>query len=103
MAELRKDAITGRWVIISTARGKRPTDFPPDIKENKGKENCPFCVGNEAMTPPEIFALRPPGSRKDGPGWKVRVVPNKYPALGIDFPLTSSIELLLEFRSRLIF
>ena len=88
MAELRKDSVTGRWVIISTDRGKRPTDFSPDVKENKGKQNCPFCVGNEALTPPEIFALRPGGGAKDSPGWKVRVVPNKYPALGIDFPLT---------------
>ena len=88
MAELRKDSITGRWVIISTDRGKRPTDFSPDVKENKGKQSCPFCVGNEALTPPEIFALRPGGSAKNSPGWKVRVVPNKYPALGIDFPLT---------------
>lgn len=87
MADLRKDPVTGRWVIISTARGKRPTDFVPDTKENKGKENCPFCPGNEALTPPEIYALRPQG-HKDGPGWLVRVVPNKYPALGIDFPLT---------------
>lgn len=88
MAELRKDIVTGRWVIISTARGKRPHDFSPDVKEAKGKENCPFCEGNEGMTPPEICALRPAGGRRDGPGWKVRVVPNKYPALGIDFPLT---------------
>lgn len=88
MAELRKDLVTGRWVIISTERGKRPTDFPPDIKENKGKQNCPFCPGNEQLTPPEIYALRSDGSAKDTPGWKVRVVPNKFPALGIDFPLT---------------
>jgi UDPglucose--hexose-1-phosphate uridylyltransferase len=88
MAELRKDLVTERWVIISTSRGKRPSDFPPDIKENKGKENCPFCPGNEASTPPEIYALRPGGGPKDGRGWEIRVVPNKYPALGIDFPLT---------------
>ena len=88
MGELRKDQITGRWVIISTDRGKRPTDFPLDIKENKGKQSCPFCPGNEGLTPPEIYALRPEGGRKDSTGWKIRVVPNKYPALGIDFPLT---------------
>ena len=87
MAELRKDLITGRWVIISTARGKRPTDFPPDIKETRDKSACPFCPGNEALTPPEIHALRPSGTHKDSANWRVRVVPNKYPALGIDFPL----------------
>ena len=87
MAELRKDLVTGRWVIISTARGKRPTDFVPDVKEKKEKESCPFCPGNESLTPPEIFAVRPQGD-KDTSGWKVRVIPNKYPALGVDFPLT---------------
>ena len=88
MAELRKDLITGRWVIVSTARGRRPTDFSHDFKEVRGKEACPFCPGNESHTPPEIVALRPGGGGKDSPGWRIRVVPNKYPALGIDFPLT---------------
>jgi UDPglucose--hexose-1-phosphate uridylyltransferase len=41
----------------------------------------PFAEGNEAQTPPEVWADRPDGSAPDGPGWKVRVVPNKYPAL----------------------
>ena len=88
MSELRKDPVTGRWVIIATARGKRPSDFPQDVKENKSIPNCPFCPGNEALTPPEIYALRPDESGKDKEGWKVRVVPNKFPALGIDAPLT---------------
>lgn len=99
MAELRKDLVTGRWVIISTARGKRPTDFPHDVKEDKGKGNCPFCPGNEAMTPPEIYALRPDGSGKDKPGWLVRVVPNKFPALGIDDPLTKKGVLIYDQMS----
>ncbi len=87
MGELRKDLITGRWVIISTDRGKRPSDFPTDIKENKETQNCPFCPGNEALTPPEIYAVRQ-GGHKDDRNWKIRVVPNKYPALGVDYPLT---------------
>lgn len=87
MGELRKDLITGRWVIISTDRGKRPTDFPTDIKENKEAHNCPFCPGNEALTPPEIYAVRQ-GGHKDDRNWKIRVVPNKYPALGVDYRLT---------------
>ncbi|GAB4143460.1 MAG: galactose-1-phosphate uridylyltransferase [Planctomycetota bacterium] len=41
---------------------------------------CPFCPGNEAMTPPEVDAVRAPGSAPDGPGWTVRAFPNKYPA-----------------------
>ncbi|MGH7836150.1 MAG: galactose-1-phosphate uridylyltransferase [Candidatus Binatia bacterium] len=42
---------------------------------------CPFCEGNEALTPPEILAYRPAGSGRDKPGWTVRVVPNKFPAV----------------------
>ena len=45
-------------------------------------EHCPFCEGHEAMTPPETAAFgRPAGAPADSPGWTVRVVPNKYPAL----------------------
>lgn len=45
---------------------------------------CPFCPGQEAMTSSEILAVRPPGSVRNGPGWSVRVVPNKFPALRIE-------------------
>jgi len=87
MAELRKDPITGRWVIISTSRGKRPTDFVQDMKDTGDPSNCPFCYGNENKTPPEIAALRKHGVPNSA-GWTVRVIPNKYPALGIDEPLS---------------
>jgi UDPglucose--hexose-1-phosphate uridylyltransferase len=83
MPELRKDPIVGRWVIISTERGKRPSDFgriEPPHKEGF----CPFCPGNESKTPPEVYADRDPGSVRDGPGWHVRVVSNKFPALQIE-------------------
>lgn len=83
MSELRKDIITGRWIIISTVRGKRPHTVPQAAHAADVKA-CPFCVGNESMTPPEIYALRDSGQHRNGSGWKVRVVPNKYPALGID-------------------
>jgi UDPglucose--hexose-1-phosphate uridylyltransferase len=83
MPELRKDPIIGRWVIISTERGKRPTDFA-SVPPAQYSSFCPFCVGNETKTPPEVFALRQPGSQKDSPGWTVRVVPNKFPALQIE-------------------
>ena len=83
MPELRKDPILGRWVIISTERAQRPRDFYtcPDKPDPKG---CPFCEGREDMTPPEIFAFRSPQSRPHSPGWEVRVIPNKYPALRIE-------------------
>ena len=45
---------------------------------------CPFCPGNEGKTPPEILAYGRNGSGKDTPGWSLRVVPNKFPALGIE-------------------
>ncbi len=83
MPELRKDPIIGRWVIISTERGKRPSDFT-FVEEKKKGGFCPFCYGNEDKTPPEIFAIRPDNSPRDKPGWTLRVVPNKYPALRIE-------------------
>lgn len=88
MAELRKDPILGRWVIIATERTKRPGSYQIE-KETAETDpaQCPFCPGHEAMTPPEIYAIREGRSQPNNPGWKVRVVPNKYPALGIDKPL----------------
>ena len=85
MPELRKDPILGRWVIISTERGKRPSDFNHEAQESvTNPANCPFETGNEEMTPPEVYSVRPPGSQPDSPGWKLRVIPNKFPALRIE-------------------
>src|SRR5580698_4570849 len=84
LPELRKDPITGRWVIISTDRSKRPIDFVRESVQIKGNANCPFCPGNEGKTPSEILAYGRNGSGKDTPGWSLRVVPNKFPALGIE-------------------
>jgi UDPglucose--hexose-1-phosphate uridylyltransferase len=44
-------------------------------------DECPFCEGREDRTPPETYAIAPPGREPDTPGWQVRVVPNLYPAL----------------------
>jgi len=87
MPELRKDPIIGRWVIISTERGKRPSDFGRTEKRISPKV-CPFCPGNESATPKEIIAYRPDGSEPNTPGWTLRVVSNKYPALIIEGDLT---------------
>jgi UDPglucose--hexose-1-phosphate uridylyltransferase len=84
LPELRKDPITGRWVIIATERAKRPTDFVREKVEIRGAGFCPFCAGNEAKTPPEILAYRKDGGARNTPGWSLRVVPNKFPALGIE-------------------
>ena len=84
MPELRKDPVVGRWVIIATDRAKRPTDFVRERVQIRGSSFCPFCYGNETKTPPEVLAYRSDGSRPDTPGWTLRVVPNKFPALGIE-------------------
>jgi len=83
MSELRKDIISGRWVIIAAERSKRPDDFRPAAEESKKAPErfCPFCEGNEDKTPPEVYAVRKKGTKANQPGWFVRVVPNKFPAL----------------------
>lgn len=84
MPELRKDPVLGRWIIISKERSKRPTDFLVQKSEVAGGF-CPLCPGNEGTTPPEVYAYHENNFRqKDVPGWQVRVVPNKYPALVIE-------------------
>lgn len=83
MPELRYDPLQHRWVIIATERGARPSDLQDKTKYNH-MTSCPFCEGQEALTPPEIWALRDPQTPPNSPGWKVRVVPNKYPALQIE-------------------
>jgi len=80
MPQLRKDPIIGRWVIISTERGKRPHDFGKAYSGPSDKD-CPFCEGREQQTPPEIYAVRPQGTPPDSKGWKVRVVPSIAPFL----------------------
>lgn len=83
MPELRKDPVTDRWVIISEERGKRPIFLLDEIQPPK-TIICPLCPGNESMTPPEVFAIRKDGSLPNSPGWNLRVVPNKFPALRIE-------------------
>ncbi len=85
MPELRKDPISARWVVVSTERGQRPSDFKgvsvPALTETYSPK-CPFCQGNEKTTPPEIMAWRKDKKTKpDTPGWEVRVCDNKFPAL----------------------
>ncbi len=79
MAEIRRDPFSGSVVIYSPDRENRP-DFT-GIKRtiDLSPENCPFCKGNEDMTPPEIFRISDGDS-----GWKVRVIPNKFPVLNVE-------------------
>jgi UDPglucose--hexose-1-phosphate uridylyltransferase len=83
MPDLRKDPVVGRWVIISSERGRRPSDFTREAVRAR-TSHCVFCPGSESQTPPEILANRPPDSPADAPGWSLRVVPNKFPALRIE-------------------
>jgi UDPglucose--hexose-1-phosphate uridylyltransferase len=83
ISELRKDPISGRWIIIAPERRQRPDEYACPRPENEASSatGCPFCPGNEAETPPEVFSRRDPETKADQPGWRVRVVPNKFPAL----------------------
>jgi UDPglucose--hexose-1-phosphate uridylyltransferase len=83
LPELRKDPVTGRWVIIATERSRRPSDFVRDAVRPAEVPTCPFCPGNESKTPPEVLAFRN-GGQANQPGWSLRVVPNKFPALRVE-------------------
>src|SRR3979409_1144413 len=99
MPELRKDPITGRWVVVSTERLKRPMDFRFERAIAIGRDHCPFCPGRESMTPPEVLAYRHNGSGPNGPGWDLRVVPNKFPALRVEGTLDREGEGMFDRRS----
>jgi UDPglucose--hexose-1-phosphate uridylyltransferase len=86
MSEFRQNKATKEWVIIAPARGKRPSDF---VKEQvkrptppPHKDDCPFCAGNEKMTPEPVYKAPADGD------WKIRVVPNKFAALQPDSSIT---------------
>jgi UDPglucose--hexose-1-phosphate uridylyltransferase len=81
---LRYDVTTNDWVIFAPERTRRPHDLKksaPAVPPPEGL--CPFCPGKERLTGPEIYALRG-GTAPNTPGWSVRVIPNKFPALRIE-------------------
>jgi UDPglucose--hexose-1-phosphate uridylyltransferase len=84
--EIRIDPLTGQRTILAEVRAQRPASGLPGASgatgaRADGAPEDPFAEGNEASTPPEVYAVRPDGSAPDTPGWRVRVVPNRYPAL----------------------
>lgn len=82
MSQLRKDTLTGRWVIMAADRQGRPNEFDQTTSTPAGPEDCPFCPGHENRTTPEILAtgrLAHEGGKQSQ--WRVRVFPNMYPAL----------------------
>ncbi|SKA95151.1 UDPglucose--hexose-1-phosphate uridylyltransferase [Caloramator quimbayensis] len=90
MAEFRLNNITREQILIVESRSKRPKDFKSaeTAEKVKYKDNCPFCVGNEDNTPPEIFRLGSP--------WEVRVVENKFPILDREGDITGYHYVLIE-------
>jgi UDPglucose--hexose-1-phosphate uridylyltransferase len=79
MSEFRQDPLSGRWVIVGGERADRPNEFHEEATRCT-QVSCPFCAGNEAETP-DAVSVYPPASNGS---WKVRVVPNKYPAVTTD-------------------
>lgn len=86
MSELRQDRTTGAWAIIAPGRARRPQDrasaVRPAAPSAAWRADCPFCPGNEAQLLGIVAETRAPGE----PGWRVRAVPNKFPALALDAP-----------------
>jgi UDPglucose--hexose-1-phosphate uridylyltransferase len=83
MSDLRRDPVMGRWVIIAPERALRPDAILTERRERQPGP-CVFCTGQEARDPYEIAAIRDPGTAPNTPGWRVRVLPNKYPVLRIE-------------------
>jgi UDPglucose--hexose-1-phosphate uridylyltransferase len=83
MSELRYNATADEWVIIASERAKRPEDFKhaASVVAPDNIEHCPFCAGHEQKTQGEIYAVREDNSEPNTPGWKVRIVPNQFPAV----------------------
>ncbi|MBE0433142.1 DUF4921 family protein [candidate division WOR-3 bacterium] len=86
MSEVRRDIVTDTWVIIDTENDKIPK---VPVRDSAVSGDCPFCEGNESRTPEEIYAVRDNGT-PNGPGWKLRVIPNINPILRIEGELQKS-------------
>lgn len=84
MSHLRLNPLTGRWVTIVADRARRPSDFAPRSAQVEAEPSrpCPFCPGNEEATLPALESL------DEGGQWRMRVVPNIYPAFDGDEPFS---------------
>jgi UDPglucose--hexose-1-phosphate uridylyltransferase len=91
VSELRRDPILERWVIVAPERGERAFESGRPPAGGASPPACPDCPGHEAATPPELCARRDAASPANGPGWRVRVVPNRYPALSPQSPDTADL------------
>lgn len=90
---MRRNPLNGLWVIVAPERASRPDTFRSDDGHAHGRggsdeaTTCPFCPGNESMTPPEV--ARTGDGDPDTPGWRIRVVPNLYPMVSGPAPTTT--------------
>ena len=87
--EYRQCPATHRWVILAPERAARPVQLQHLEVHHRREQilsaaDCPLCVGMEHDTPDEVYALRDADSTPNGPGWQLRVVPNKFPAVRPD-------------------
>ena len=78
--DIRRNPLTGVPVVVAPGRSTRPGALGRTTRIADAA-TCPFCEGHEGMTPPEVLALGRAEDAPDTPGWTVRVVPNKFPAI----------------------
>ncbi|MBX3423073.1 MAG: DUF4921 family protein [Pirellulaceae bacterium] len=83
-SEMRHDWLTDRWVILAPQRSERPIDFVRQPTQVVPADQCPFCWGHEQHTPIAVACYLPLDRHVGQPGWSVRVVPNKFPAVRSD-------------------
>jgi len=84
MTELRRDPIIGQWVVVHTDDSLEPGHYEKEDQSPRHAATCQFCPGREYQTPKEVDAIRSGDFTANRPGWQVRVVPNKFPALKIE-------------------
>lgn len=80
---------SGEEILLAPNRRQRPNAFLTEFSE---AGRCPFCPGNEALTPPEIERVGSDGS------WEIRVVPNKYPVASAEGGVRGQHEVIIESR-----
>jgi UDPglucose--hexose-1-phosphate uridylyltransferase len=114
LPQLRQDPIAGYWVALAKDRSKRPFDFQRAPVQMKAGAICPFCPGNENLTPPELLSYPAEDGRG---GWRLRAFPNKYPAVDAhelivespehkssfgELPESAAVDLLAAVRDRML-
>lgn len=77
MAEFRRDPLVHRWVVTGFAQNEKVEDPTTVLQRSKNQDACCFCEGREHLTPTETYSIRKVGSLPNGPGWEIRVIPNR--------------------------